>query len=295
MYAWLIINEFLHAKKFNEIHQWLLKAATKQGIDIRLKTNAELLVKLGFQQQSKITELCDKKPEFVIFWDKDIRLAEALEMQGLKVYNSAQAIEVCDDKSLTHLLLSKEGVPMPKTILAPMTYVNIGYSNFNFLDKVECELGYPIVVKECFGSFGQQVYLCHNRNELLQKVQNLQGSAILFQEFVHSSFAKDIRIQVVGNEVVASMYRYSDTGDFRANITNGGQMKPYEPTKQQAELALKCCKVLGVDFAGVDILFGENGNDLVCEVNSNAHFKNIFDCTGVNTADKIVEYIVNKA
>ena len=60
-------------------------------------------------------------------------------------------------------------------------------------------------------------------------------------------------------------------------------------------MALKVCRELKLDFAGVDIMFGKQGEPVLCEVNSNAHFKNIYDCTGVNVADEIMEYILNKA
>lgn len=234
------------------------------------------------------------RPDFVLFWDKDVRLARYLESKGLQVFNSANAIEACDDKSLTHLYLQSAGIPMPETILAPMTFSNIGYTNLEFLQKIAERLSFPMVIKECFGSFGQQVYLVNDKNELEEKVHDIGAKPMLFQKFIESSKGKDIRLQVVGDQVVASMYRYSVNEDFRANITNGGKMKPYEPNQEQKELAIRCCKQLGLDFGGVDILFGENQEPIVCEVNSNAHFKNIYDCTGVNVADYIIEYILKK-
>ena len=90
------------------------------------------------------------------------------------------------------------------------------------------------------------------------------------------------------------MYRYSDQGDFRANLSIGGKMQKYQPTPEQCELALRCCRVIGLDFAGVDLLFGDDDKPIVCEINSNAHFKNIFDCTGVNAAVEIITYIKGK-
>ena len=68
-------------------------------------------------------------------------------------------------------------------------------------------------------------------------------------------------------------------------------MEPYEPTAEQKEMALQVCKELELDFAGVDILFGKEEEPILCEVNSNAHFKNIYDCTGVNVAEHIMKYI----
>lgn len=290
MKAWLVINGFLQSSKFQEINQWLLDAAKKRNIDMEMKTNKELLFSIGNSEKENIGNGID----FVLFWDKDIRLAKSLEKRGLRLFNSSAAIELCDDKSLTHLALEDENIPVPTTIIAPMTYTGVGYTDLDFVRYVEEQLGFPMIIKECFGSFGQQVYLVKNQKELFSKVVELAGRPFLFQQYIKSSFARDIRIQVVGNQVVAAMYRYSDTGDFRANISNGGKMENYEPSKEQKELALTVCKKLGLDFAGVDILFDEEEKPILCEVNSNAHFKNIYDCTGVNVADYIIEYLLGK-
>lgn len=283
----LIVNEFLHSNKFNEIHEWLLKAAKVQEIELGLMTNAELCIDIQDGSKKKLAD-------FILFWDKDVKLAYYLEQLGFRVFNSSKAISICDDKALTHLTLMNSGIPMPRTIIAPKTFDNIGYTNYKFLETIADTIGFPMVVKECFGSFGQQVYLVHDNKELLSRVQQCGVKPLIFQEFIESSFGRDIRIQVVGTQVVASMYRYSNNGDFRANLSIGGDMKPFEPTKEQSELAIKCCEMIGLDFAGVDLLFGENDTPIVCEVNSNAHFKNIYDCTGVNAAEEIMKYIKYK-
>lgn len=160
-----------------------------------------------------------------------------------------------------------------------------------FLDKVIKTLGFPLILKESFGSFGQQVYIIHNKSELEEKVMSLSGKSMLFQEYIKSSKGRDIRLQVVGNRVVAGMYRYNDQGDFRANLTNGGKMKAYIPTKEESELAVLACQKLEINFAGVDILFGKNNEPILCEVNSNAHFTNLSNITGINVSDSIMEYI----
>lgn len=288
MKAWLVTNEFLHSNKFTEIHSWFIEAAKKKGIDLQIKTNAEILAVLGSGYRQK------PPLDFILFWDKDVRLANYLECMGYLVMNSSQAIAACDDKSMTHLILQSQGIPMPKTVLGPMTYENIGYTNYDFLEIVQRELEYPIIVKECFGSFGAQVYKAETAEQLKALVQQIGNKPMLFQEYIASSKGKDLRLHVVGDQVVTAMYRYSVNGDFRANISNGGHMKPYEPTELEKELAIESIKALGLDFAGVDLLFGEDGTALVCEVNSNAHFRNIYDCTGVNVADSIMDYILKK-
>lgn len=293
--AILIVNEYLNSNKFNEIHMWLVEAAKRYGIDLKIYTNAQIMVSLGFPDENRNLVLDEYiKPEFILFWDKDIHLAKHLELLGYLVFNSSHGIEVCDDKALTHIILQNAGIPMPKTILAPMTFDGIGYTNYDFVSRVIARLEFPMIIKECFGSFGQQVYLVNDKEELIDKIKEIGTKPMLFQEFIKSSFARDIRLNVVGEKVVASMYRYTDTGDFRANISNGGKMQPYKPTKEQEDLAINCCKILGLDFAGVDIMFGKMEEPIICEVNSNAHFKNIYDCTGVNVANYMIEHILSK-
>lgn len=304
-YGWLLVNHFLQTGKFNEIYEWLLAAASKVDCELELHTNAELLSCMADGQLTVLTDSAilsspasmGHRPDFILFWDKDIRLAHALEQLGYRLFNRADAIAVCDDKALTFLRLSasKEGhFPIPKTVLAPMTYENIGYKNdFSFLRQAEDQLSYPMVIKECFGSFGAQVYLANNHFEAEQILLRCAGRPLLIQEFIKSSYGRDLRLQVVGKSVVATMLRTHDT-DFRANITNGGKMSKYTPSVEACELAIRVCNTLQLDFAGVDLLFGEHDEPFLCEVNSNAHFKNIFTCTGVNVADKIMEYILRK-
>lgn len=281
-YAWLVVNGFIHTEKFEQIFDWLVQAADEQHCTLEIKANTKLLPALEPQLE-------ERRPQFVIFWDKDVRLARLLEKKGLRLYNSAQSIETCDDKSRTYIELCNSGIRMPRTIVAPKTFRPQGYPEFGFLEQVEWTLGYPMVLKECFGSFGQQVYLIRNRMEMEKYLGQIQNRPCLFQEYIACSRGRDIRIQMVGSHAVASMYRFH-TSDFRANITGGGRMEPYEPNPRQLEMAQKVMRELKLDFAGIDILFGQNEEPVLCEVNSNAHFVNLYQCTGVNAAEKIVRY-----
>lgn len=276
----LIVNGFLRTEKFRELEELFLEAASRLSVNLSVRTNAQLLA--GFH----------KRPDFVLFWDKDILLAKSIENEGIPVYNSARCIALCDDKRKMHLVLKQHGIPTPDTILAPMTYPGIGFTDFSFLDDVEKKLPYPFIVKEGYGSFGAQVYLVEDRESLETLLTEKKADGFLFQRFVENSMGRDIRLQVVGNRVIGAMYRYSRT-DFRANLTAGGEMKPYAPTEEEIALAIRASTAVEADFSGVDLLFGEDG-PLVCEVNSNAHFKNLLQCTGVNTAYEILNYIKEK-
>lgn len=283
--GWIIINN-LHttSPKFVDTCNAFDLASKKNDVNLTIKTNFDF---------ARVQDLDFEKPDFVLFWDKDVRLAKTLETIGIRVFNSAQAIEDCNDKYVTYLKLLNAGIKMPKTIIAPMVYYPQEWQKSSFLQDAENSLGYPLIVKECFGSFGKQVFLCKNRQELTDIINNLEKRPFLLQEYVSSSCGKDLRLQVVGKHVVATMMRYNEN-DFRANVTNGGKMMNFKPSQEQTEIALQACDLLGLDFGGVDILFGKNDQPVLCEVNSNAHFINLFNCTGVDVADIIIKYVVGE-
>ena len=81
----------------------LKKEAESLGLSLRLTGNAELCP-VG-------SEALKDRPDFVLFWDKDVRLAFQLERLGIPVFNSAKSIALCDDKTLTWLALAGD-VPM---------------------------------------------------------------------------------------------------------------------------------------------------------------------------------------
>lgn len=257
----LAVNAFLHGKKYTELDDLLLAGAKAWGMQLQIKTNLELRLEVP-------------KADFVLFWDKDVSLAHALEQQGLAVFNSAKSIAWCDNKALTYQALLGT-VPQPETMAAPITYFE--GSNFSpFIDGAIERLGLPLVFKECYGSFGAQVFLCHSKEEI---ESHITARPFLLQKFCKASAGHDKRIEVIGGRCVAAMERYNPA-DFRANITNGGQMRPYTPTREEEALALAATEKLGLLFGGVDLL--DDGT--VCEVNSNGHLVNLKKCTGIDTA-----------
>ena len=284
----LIVNKFLNNSKFSDISARFMASAERMGAELSLFTNDEILL--------AIDDGLDVMPEgtldadFVLFYDKDVLLARRLEQRELMLFNSSLAVMLCDDKALTHLALDR-AVPMPVTYIAPFTYENIGYNDIGFVEKMFDLLGAPLVIKEACGSFGQQVYLAHDIDEAGGILRKVGGKRVIFQQFIRSSAGRDIRLNVVGGRVIAAMRRFSEHGDFRANISNGGSMLPYTPTPEEEEIAIRAAELLDLDFGGVDLLQSDDG-PLLCEVNSNAHFRSIEECTGVNAADEIMAHVI---
>ncbi|OON95161.1 MAG: hypothetical protein ATN32_07290 [Candidatus Epulonipiscium fishelsonii] len=286
MKGYIICNGYLASKKFDENNDLYIEAGKKAGLTLEVITNIE--IKYGIENGNAYIKGL-KKCDFVLFLDKDIELAKCLEKMGISVFNNSKVIETCDNKAKTFMALSNNNIAMPKTYISPLVFNNT-YKGDTYIDYLEENLDYPIIVKECYGSFGVQVYLAQNRNELQCLRDNLIYVPHIYQEFIKTSFGTDIRIHVVGNKYVVAMKRTSDL-NFKANISSGGRMEKIDPPAEAIDMAIKISNILKSDFIGVDILFGED-NFVLCEVNSNAHIKNILDCTGVNVAEEIIAHII---
>ncbi len=280
--GWLLVNGFLQSKKFSEIYRFFLDNAKQFDVDISLITSDSLLA----EASDNFSQF--EKPDFVLFWDKDVCLAKRLEKCGFRLFNCAKAVEICDSKTLTSTTLVGK-ISMPKTLFSPKTFAAVGYTDLHFVEKAVDILGLPMVIKESFGSFGQQVYLAKTLQQAKEIVTSIAGKDFVLQQFVSESCGRDIRLNVVGGKVVNAVLRHSDV-DFRSNVTLGGSMEKYTPTNQEVFIAEQTCKIIGADFAGVDVLFGKDG-PLLCEVNSNLHFKSTFCCTGVDISKHILQHI----
>ncbi len=279
MWAVFVSNTYLRGGKFSEPEQMILDAASDMGIETRAMTNAELAFGIGAKGP-----LDQKYTDFILFWDKDVALARNLELAGHLVLNSSRCIAICDDKAMTHLTLAEWDIPSIDTIACPMSFSDYG-DDPRFLNRAADALGFPMVVKDRFGSFGQQVRLVLDMESLARELSGPYVPRIL-QRYVECS-ATDIRLEVVGAKVVAAVERRGPESDFRSNVTIGGRMRRYNPTREEKCLAEMAAIVVGAEFCGVDIIRTPDG-PAVCEVNSNAHIKNLKDCTGKDVSYDIL-------
>ena len=134
--------------------------------------------------------------------------------------------------------------------------------------------------------------MANNKEEAIEIIKRIGYKDFLMQEFIASSKGRDIRINIVGDQVVSSMLR-ENKNDFRSNISSGGNGTKYEPDQEYVELAIKAVKALGLSFAGADVMFGEDG-PIICEVNSNPQFASTLKATGINLADYLSNYILRQ-
>lgn len=227
--------------------------------------------------------------DFCIYLDKDKYVSSMLEKCGMRLFNSHYAVEVCDDKMVTYIELSNRNIPMPETLPGLLCYDPQEEISAETLNRIEAHLGYPLIVKASYGSLGSGVHKADNRMQLSKIAKELQCKSHLFQQFIETSFGRDIRVIVIGGKFTAAMIRQS-SGDFRSNLELGGVGTPVIPPDEVIEMCENTANILKLDYCGIDVLFGEN-KYYICEVNSNAFFGGIEKVTGVNVAETYAKYI----
>jgi len=208
-----------------------------------------------------------------------------LERLGVILINGSNSIDTVKDKLYTQQILGESNLPVPKTLLVRHP-INI--------DFVEKNINFPVIVKTLSGSFGAGVFLAETKKQLEQLLKMAEITKpsynIIVQEFIKDSWGKDLRVFILNGKVIGCMMRQATDGDFRANITRGGEGIPYQITEDIEWLGGESARLLGLDIAGVDLLFDE-GNYRICEVNSSPGFEGMDKFTKTNIAEDIVNFV----
>jgi gamma-F420-2:alpha-L-glutamate ligase len=209
-----------------------------------------------------------------------------LERLGVFVLNSSLSIETARDKLATMQILAANSIPTPKTMLAkfPLSF-----------DIVEKEFSYPIVIKTVSGSHGKGVFLCNTRTQFEDIANLIEVSRdprvnVIIQEFIRTSRGRDIRVLLVGGRPIGAMVRTAKQDSFKANYTAGGSVAPFTMNAEVEWLAVEAASLVGLDIAGVDILF-DGDSYSVCEINSSPGFEGFEYATGIDVPKEIFRYL----
>jgi len=221
-------------------------------------------------------------PSYVNFW----QLVHQELKENTYIPNTPDSYKIANNKFLTLMKLNEANIPIPKTILS---------IDIELAKKKLNEIGEPLIIKQMRGSGGRGVIFSQDlksANTILDALPHKSGEEIFLEEYIPNP-GEDIRLFVVGDEVVACAKRVAKKEDIRSNIHAGGAYENYTPSGEMKRLALRAAKKIGADICGVDIIEGPDG-PLVIEVNMNPGFA-ISDVTGINIAKRISDFIYAEA
>jgi [lysine-biosynthesis-protein LysW]--L-2-aminoadipate ligase len=220
------------------------------------------------------------------------RAAVALQVftaMGVRCINSMKASNTADDKIATTLALARAGVPTIRTSAA--------FDIESALRVLDEEIGYPAVLKPVTGSWGRLLAKVNSRAaarsvlEHKRALGSFHHGVFYLQEYVEKP-GRDLRIFVVGDEVIAGSYRTAE--HWVTNVARGAVSKPCPITDEIRDISLRATLALGLEIAGVDLVETKSGLQVI-EVNTGAEFKGLIQTTDIDIPGVIADYVVGQA
>ena len=267
----------------------LYNTAIKKGIDVRLVDSRNIIIDTDDLDSNEF-EFGNVLLQRSISHFRGQFLTYCLELCGYNVINSSRIGEICGNKLLTSMILKKNNIPTPKSYFSFNSD-----SAFNFISTIDLEQN-PLVFKPVIGSWGRGVFPVRNKEigkiivEMRQESTSPFSSIFYFQELIHRP-PRDIRCIVVGEKLIAAVYRYSSDDEWRTNVAKGGKAEIIEVTSELEELALKASKAVGTGVLGIDMMEDQKRGLVVHEINNTVEFRGASLATGIDIADMIIEYV----
>lgn len=244
----------------------------------------------------------DDKKGFVVSHDKTIAITRGsvmakfnarniisqLEKGSIFCINYRDTIEICSDKYRTILRISESGVPTPRTA---------SIQGLDDMDNAIERVGgkFPFILKTLQGSKGIGVIMVESAANLKSTLQLIwkinEDEEMLLQEYIKHDF--DVRVHVLGGDVIASMKRHNTGDDFRSNYSLGGKVEAYEMSEEEKEVCIKASKAVGGSWTGVDYIL-KNKKPFVIEVNSSPGSEGIEKATKENIVKEVLEWSMDK-
>lgn len=210
-----------------------------------------------------------------------ISLMEHMEISGIRVVNPCYPFRRARDKYSTQYVLAKAGLPIAETY----TTEDLGTA-YRWAGMLGTCVYKPILGHMGRGSMKfEDSDLAYNALKRLTRI----GEPLILQEYLEKP-GRDIRVFVVGEEVVGAAYKYGPPGSWKTNVAQGGRMVAEDIPQEILELGVKAVEAMGLDYAGVDIAESKKG-PVILEVNGAPGWQALKRATGVDIAERIIRYV----
>ena len=266
--------------------KWIFGSLEKRGIEYdRLDDRAihfDLRDPERWQQYDAVLERS-------ISYNSGLYALRLLNAFGVPTVNTADVAEICGDKLMTSAALARDGVPQPHNATA--------FTPEAALEAIEA-FGYPVVLKPVIGSWGRLLAKINDRDaaeavlEHKSTLGSVQHSVFYIQEYIEKP-GRDIRVVVIGENVLTAMYRKSE--HWITNTARGGEGELCPLTPEIEELSMQAAQSVGGGVLAVDLVEHPERGLIVNEINHTMEFHTMQPLSGIDIAGEIVDYVVRVA
>lgn len=310
MVAWIIY--FKDGAEYNKRYiDFYIEEGKKLGITVELIIVED--IEFGVKENEWFLKVNGKqtpKPDFAICRAIYPLLSRQLELMGVRVFNNSFVSEICNDKARTYQYLAKTGIKM----------VDSSFYKNRKIEDVISKAHTPTVIKAVDGHGGSQVFLINNPynkeyvatgvvgddhieqqerlvtsqlglDEKDMKILQGLGSSDVVVQPLTGSRHQDLRVYVIGKEIIASVLRTAKDG-FKSNFSLGGDVRLYELSKDEIQIANTIIKQFDFDLVGIDFIIGDQGELIFNEVEDVVGSRMLYKCSDINIVEKYLKYIL---
>lgn len=262
----------------------LLEASKKKNINVQMVDCKKMALDLEKppEKYGVVIQRC-------VSYYRNLHSTAALEGLGVKVINCLDTGILAGNKLFTHMLLKKAKVPTP--------YATVAFSKDAALDMLD-SCGYPKVIKPTVGSWGRLISKLNDRDSAEGILEGRETMYPIYQIHYLEEFVKrpprDIRAIMVGDKIVAAIYRTSSYDNWKTNMALGGTAEECPVTPEMEEMCIKAKNVVQGDIVGVDLMESERGL-VVHEVNNTTEYKNTVRVCGIDIPSLMLDYAIKLA
>jgi len=280
--AWLVY--YKESAEYNKHYiDFYIDEGKKLGINFRLVLIEDIRFgvengRLFLTHQSMDLRL----PDFAVVRAIYPLLSKHMELMGIPVYNNSFVSEICNDKAKTYQYLAKTGIPMVNTCF---------YKNFQVSNGLD--ISGPTVIKAVDGHGGRQVFLVENHKEFEDRkdeIINGIGSSDVVVQPLTGMKHQDLRVYVIGKEIIAAVLRTSKEG-FRANFSLGGDIRLYNLNEEEKSLVQTIIREFEFGLVGIDFLIGDKGELIFNEIEDVVGSRMLYKCSDINIVELYLKYI----
>jgi [lysine-biosynthesis-protein LysW]--L-2-aminoadipate ligase len=267
----------------------LYDTAKKKGLKAQIIDAKKITINNA--SKTKTLQFGDVVLQRCISHFRGLYLSACLEFMGFMVINKFKVGETCGNKLITSLTLAKSNVPTPKTHFA--------FSAESAIEVINTT-GFPVVLKPIIGSWGRGVFPIRDEEvanmiiEMRKENDNPLSRIYYVQEMIKRP-PRDLRCIVVGDKIVAAIYRYSVENEWRTNVSRGGKAELAPITNELEDIALRAAKSVGGGILGVDLMEDEKRGLLVHEVNNTVEFRGASNVSESDIAGAMIDYALTIA
>ena len=258
----------------------LFDAGKKKGVDIKMVDCKNLFLNLDQTKENFGTVI-----QRCVSYYRSLHSTAALEGKGVNVINCLNTSIFAGNKLFTHMLLQKNGIPTP--------FSTVAFSEESALAALESQ-GYPMVLKPTVGSWGRLIALLKDRDSAEGIMESRERMYPIYQVYYLEEFVqrppRDIRAIMIGDKVVAAIYRYSGDSQWKTNMALGGRAEECKVTKELEDICVRAKNAVQGQIVGVDLMESKEKGLLVHEVNNTTEYKNTVRVTGVDIPDLMIDY-----